>query len=162
MNGYQLTNLAMKSTQLRRTFVGVFARDSFAELGCLVPGAYVINSSDRGSTGHHWTCVFVPECIADVTVFFDSLGAPPENYSISIPNPNPLLAAPTVLYNPQRFQAEGSGTCGLFCLYILHWLSIGVDFQQLLKNFCYKTPLMNEKIILDFERDLENGMMMNH
>ena len=161
MNGDELVDLALQSCQLRKTFRGVFARDSFMELGQDVTGSFIVNQCDRGTRGLHWLGVYVPQaaklcCYSSKTpppsVFFDSLGrGSPQKYKLTI-------EGDSILHNCMRYQAESSDSCGLFCLYVLHWLSSGVQFENILNEFSTDDLSENDQIVKDFSEMLKKGV----
>ena len=162
MNGSELIALALRSCELRRTFRGVFARDSFTDLREDITGAFVVNQSDRGSGGTHWLSIFIYEKDGRKScVFFDSLGRGGlDEYNITLPSKNGSDEPQHVVYNIKRFQSESSNSCGRFCLYVLHWLSVGVTFETILKDFSTNSVSANEKKVLDFSIALKNGLLL--
>ena len=161
MNGSELIALALRSRELRKTFRGVFARDSFIGLGQDdVTGAFLVNSSDRGTAGSHWLAVFIHQDHDGVRTctFFDSLGREPRSYGInSIPGTKPGARYRQV-YNTNRFQMETTDSCGIFCLFVLHWLSHRVQFDCILNSFSTKFLHENEKRVKDFAVSLKSGI----
>ena len=161
MNGSDLIALALQSRKLRKTFRGVFARDSFMGLRHDdVTGAFLVNSSDRGAAGAHWLAVFIHQDHDGVRTctFFDSLGRDPGSYHIdSIPGMKPGTRY-RLAYNRDRFQMTATDSCGIFCLYVLHWLSSRVQFECILNGFSTEFLHENEKRVKDFAVGLKNGI----
>ena len=164
MNGSDLMLLARQSCQLRNHFRGVFARDTFVSLPGDVTGAFIVNQSDRGSPGTHWVSIFIQRNREDGRrhcIFFDPLGRGGlQHYKMSIPTKEGSTRPHPVIYNTRRFQQETSDSCGLFCLYVLHWLAVGVRFQCILQHFSTEHLVKNENKIRDFSTNLKNGLLM--
>ena len=164
MDGSELIASALQSCELRKLFRGVYARDSFVRLKGDVTGAFIVNQGDRGSKGTHWVCLFIQQSIngTRTCVFFDSLGrGGPDRYDITIPTTkrgsgeeSPLR----VVYNTKRYQRQSTLTCGQFCLFVLHWLTAGVSFPCVLKQFSSDFLCENEKIVRDFFLTLKKGL----
>ena len=102
---------------------GVFARSELPS-GPLLPGAYVLNTTD--APGEHWILIYVGD---DGHVeLFDSLGRTENDYGLQFNS--------TTL--PKRLQSFNSKNCGLYVVYFLFWRSRGIDvntlFHSLEKN----------------------------
>ena len=163
MNGTDLIALALRSCELRKVFRGVFARNSFAGLGRDVTGAFLVNADDLGSGGSHWLAVFIHQDHDGMRncTFFDSLGrrGGPGSYHINIPGTK-TGGHYRVIYNTNRFQPETSDRCGLYCLYVLHWLCRKVPFNYILNILSTEFLYENEQKVIDFADSLKNGLLL--
>lgn len=165
MDGAELIAAALQSHELRKVFRGVFARDSFVQLGGDVTGAFLVNKGDRGTKGSHWLSIFIHPTSNNgerKCVFFDSLGkGPPDRYNITIPWTRGSDGEPRLrlLYNAKKYQDDSSVACGKFCIYVLHWLSVGVEFECILNQFSTDNLFENEQRVKDFALTLNNGLL---
>ena len=152
MNGFQLQSLIADSWALREQFRGIFARDTMSQLETLIPGGYLCNTSDRDRRGRHWTAYYKKQASGsrDDSFFFDSLGHPPGHYGILLSG-----EGDDVSYNPRRVQSEDSSSCGLYCVFFLHWASLECDYQQILDIFSGEDFIKNELILSDFIKYLK-------
>ena len=166
MDGRQLKELLIMSCTLRENFVGVYARDSFTSLLASrddVTGAFLINQSPRGERGTHWMSMQVTEVKGRRTyIFFDPLGqGRPSELGIAIPPYSRNRLASNVFYNTLRTQSEGSSNCGLHCLYVLHWLTLRVNFHDIMESFSATELEKNEEKVLDFSTNLKRGLFLH-
>jgi hypothetical protein len=118
MNDQQLREAIANDSYLSTFVWGVIARNDL-NLFDLFPGAYVVNSDDRGLPGTHWFAIFVTSH-GDVE-FFDSLGEKPAHYQLAL----------NCLYNMKPVQPPGSEFCGMYVLYDLFWRSRGVSMDEI-------------------------------
>ena len=102
---------------------GVVMRDELHELQI---GNYIINleSSSEGS-GSHWQTIVIRK---DMSVFFDSFGAPPSQ------DIHDLIRQyfPRVYFNNFIVQDLNSSACGWYCIALLLYLKIHQDEHDLL------------------------------
>jgi hypothetical protein len=122
MNSEQLRR-AIANDSLLSTFVwGVIARNDL-ELFPLFPGAYILNSDDRGLPGTHWLALFVTS--QGKVEFFDPLAKTPSHYKLML----------DCLYNTEVIQPSGSELCGLYVLFFLYWRCRGFSMNQITDSF---------------------------
>jgi len=161
MDGRELKRLAMRSCQLRNSFRGVFAVDSFSRLVQThedsIEGAFVVNQSPRRERGSHWLSVYIHRGNdgARSVVFFDSLGqGAPWEVGVRVPVKTSLV------YNTFQVQPDSSTICGLYSLYVLHWLTVGVDFRDVMSAFSPGADERNEHMMSEFAASLKNGLFL--
>ena len=91
-------------------------------------------------------------------VFFDSLGRDgPWKYDIAIPM---ITGTERLVYNCKRIQSDDSKDCGLYCLYVLHWLVTGVDLKSIMSVFDNNDHerVKNDEIVKEFGKCLKRGL----
>ena len=182
MDGRELKELVLMSCSTRDEFRGVFAIDTFNSLlrsGNDVTGAFFINQSPRGEAGSHWASMHVTRDVEGFKrtrsfVFFDSLGqGTPLEFGIVIPAqedagkkshggppapPPPPPSSQRVLYNTVKIQPSDSKNCGLYSMYVLHWLTSGVDLREIMETFSTTELDSNERKVIDFSTNLKKGL----
>lgn len=126
---------------IREKWGGIFARDSEHFIPEKRPVIVVLNTDYFNAEGIHWIVLFKKK---DCNVFFDSLG-----FSISEYNFTHLINDKKVLItSSKRFQPLSSPTCGYFAIYIIYYLALGFNLDQILKSF--NTPEYNSKLVYNF------------
>ena len=167
MDGRELKQLVLLSCSTRDEFRGVFAIDTFNHLlrtSNDVTGAFFINQSPRGEGGSHWASMHVTEQDEGVKgtrsfAFFDSLGqGTPLEFGILIPQEDVGKRGHGVLYNTVRIQPSHSKNCGLYSMYVLHWLTSGVDYGEIMETFSTTELDSNERKVIDFSTNLKKGL----
>ena len=155
MDEEQIWSLVRRSAVLEASFKGVFKRDGLKFLGENIPGGcYVLNSSNA-LPGDHWVALYKERFAAPpaFALFFDSLGRAPSFYDIIFPRH-------AVLYNEEQFQASGSASCGLFCIYFLYQKTVaGRSFSAIVSDFHADDLVKNEQLIAVFSQSLLDGQL---
>ena len=101
-------------------------------------------SSKSSGDGIHWFAIFNAEERLEV---FDSLGVQKDLITRNIP-----AYHKSVIANTTPVQDRNSSSCGLFvCYFLLHrYLSIDVEFEDLLNSIFTESVEENEKKVKDF------------
>jgi hypothetical protein len=120
MDEGQLKTAIGRDPYLKRFSWGVFARDELPR--DLFPGAYLVNTQDRGTPGQHWFALFVTE--DGLVEFADSLGRKPTDYKIRL----------DCIYYSDAVQPPGSELCGLYVLYYLYWRTRNIPFHVIMST----------------------------
>ena len=81
----------------------------------------VFNIDHSSNNGTHWTCLFIKN---GIRCYFDSYGLPPPLELIEYCKGG--------YYNSFRIQEDDEVICGHYCIYVLHRLSSGYDFYEIL------------------------------
>lgn len=105
-------------------FKGVFMRDELKRNAAKSDECLILNIDESSNNGTHWTCLFIKKGIC---YYFDSFGFPPPSevyqYCKKYTDRN---------YNTFRIQKPGEVICGHYCIYMLHRLSNGFKFYDVL------------------------------
>lgn len=91
---------------------------------------YIINTAKADKSGQHWIAVFTGK----TPEFFDSLGHPPDYYRQDFESLM-IIHGPAYRYNTLPVQANGTSTCGQFCLYYIYQRCAGLAFQDIINHF---------------------------
>jgi hypothetical protein len=136
-------------------FKGYYMRDSLpAELS--QGESIIINLDDSQGSGTHWITVFhgtdgsvskagigAGEPVPAPVFYFDSFGLPPSDAIVE--------RLHITAYSNNTFQRMESVSCGLFCLYVLHYcVSESIPFEEVIESGDYLIPfdsMANEKKI---------------
>ena len=105
--------------------------------------AYIVNTQDDDEPGEHWVAIFFPN--NKEAVYFDSYGLPPLQEDIQ-----PFLARHCQRWTTNRMtiQAYDSMMCGVYCIYVLHYLALGYSLDLLLHmRFEPQSLSNNDKIV---------------
>jgi len=95
-------------------FMGCFMRNE----RCLPRhGIFILNLDNVENIGTHWTCVFV-----DKGLYYDSFGMPP---------PKELNYIKIQSYNIIQHQQITSGLCGLYCIFVIKMINLGLSFYDI-------------------------------
>ena len=88
--------------------------------------AYIVNTQDSDQPGEHWVALFFKN---NEAVYFDSYGLPPLQHHIL-----PFLESNCRRWsmNSMRLQGDYSMLCGVYCIYALHYLTLGYPMDKLL------------------------------
>ena len=85
--------------------------------------AYIINTDNSDKPGEHWVALYFKD---DKAIYFDSYGQPPlEDYILPFIQRNTTTGRETT----EMLQSPWSKVCGMYCIYILHQLSRGLDLK---------------------------------
>lgn len=125
MDEVYLSTLINKIPRLKYKFGGIFPADKFPVM--LPSNTFVIvNSENSTSSGQHW---MVWSRIKDVYVFADPLALDIyihyPNISQRILTTGSLMKIEQILNSGPPLQSQGSNLCGLYCIYIAHFLFSG-------------------------------------
>jgi len=98
-------------------------RDEINKYNKVTPNECLVMNIDHSSNnGTHWTCLFVKN---KVSYYFDSYGFPP-------PLEVEKYCKEPRFYNSFSIQKPNEVICGHYCSYVLHKLSNGYDFYEVL------------------------------
>ena len=134
MNGHQLKTIIDKDKYMSRMFVGIIKAKNFVAIPRTKhpPKAYIVN------TENHWVLVVYYH---HKTVYFDSYGEKP-----TVPMFRKLGCIQQSLI---KLQPLDSSLCGLYVIFVLHYLARGVAFNRVLHMF-YKKRKCNDKLVANF------------
>ena len=82
----------------------------------------ILNLDDVSGRGTHWVCWYKQ---AKHKYYFDSFGVQPPEELIK------YLTSP-IFYNTEKIQRDNQVICGHLCLFVLHRLSRGENYQKVI------------------------------
>ena len=95
------------------------------------PYCCITNVDSHNGKGSHWNAWFVTK---DVIFFFDSFGRRP--IDATFPNCyRQFVKNRKYAYNPRIVQGLFSDTCGHFCIYVLHYVSLNYNWKDIMNSF---------------------------
>ena len=120
---------------------GVCARDELEEglNNSNYPLCLVVNTDVSFGEGEHWVALFAMS--RETCEFFDSYGAKPSFYHISIPIASVSHA------NTLKLQSELSSVCGHYCLFYLCYRSRGLSPRQIFHCFNPLSVSLNDGVV---------------
>ena len=149
MNGRDLARVLVNDRYSRRTFRGIFPRDTLPYLvNTRRPSAYVINTDRAGGPGEHWVVVWFDG--QGRGEYFDSYGLPPFHHDIES---FILRHCHTYRHNPRLLQSVLSSTCGLYALYYVLKKSRGASLESVLSVFNPLKPSANDRKVISLLRN---------
>jgi hypothetical protein len=95
----------------------------------------ILNIDHSDNNGTHWTCLFIED---GVSHYFDSFGFEP-------PLEVKKYSTEPRVYSSFEIQQLNEVICGHYCIYILHRMSNGVDFYNVLGELYEYNNLKNNK-----------------
>jgi len=110
-----------------KNFKGVFMRDALNELKTSKNESLVLNHDDSSSGGTHWTCLFIKNGVA---FYFDSFGLNPPLEIID------YCKGLERYYSTFKIQEYNEVICGHYSIFVLHKLSEGISFFDVLDELC--------------------------
>ncbi len=132
MYGTQINCALRANSTTRGTFKGCFAIDKIP-FEQRRPLSFVINSDKAGDPGEHWMCVYID---GQQTVFFDSLGLPPNMYSKQLHEYLTKMSGRQGFWeNSIQLQSDYSNLCGQYCIHALQTLSITHNPMHVIRPF---------------------------
>lgn len=144
MNSRDLARVLVNDPYSRRTFRGVYARDTLPYLtNTRRPSAYVINTDRALGPGEHWVVVWFDG--RGNSEYFDSFGFLPFRREIES---FILRHCHTYRHNRRVLQNVLSSTCGLYALYYVLQKSRGASLQRVLSVFNPLKPLANDRKVV--------------
>ena len=95
----------------------------------------------------HWIAIYAKS--RGHAYYFDSYGADPNKYVAEY-----LLNYRRVTRNLRPFQSLISTVCGHYCVYFIYFMSLGLDFDKLLRTLhcSYNSDILVRKFVLNFFR----------
>jgi hypothetical protein len=114
----------------------------------MFPFAMVINLDKAGERGTHWVAIYSPN--KRQVYYFDSLGR----------NPPPIIKEymmkkfTHITYSNLLLQNFISNVCAHFCIYFIYNMSLGYNFDDLLKHLYNRTYLDIDLYIRSFVQTL--------
>ncbi len=102
---------------------------------------YIINTANSHEKGKHWVAVYM----GDIPEFFDSLGKRPGYYNFEHLM---IRHGPAYLFNSHQIQADGTSTCGQFCIYYIYKRCLGYSLSEIANDFSEDLSF-NEAFIQD-------------
>ena len=156
----QLINLINSDNTLKRIFCGIFAYDTLDNFSLKKNKicALIINTDPSTLPGEHWLLVYFNPHIKTI-IWFDSYGHSPNYYGKEIKKWLWSFGL-IVKISSQKIQSEKSEYCGLFCLYVLYFLSRNVPLYKILSNFSVNLNY-NDKIVQYFVWDIFKLKIIN-
>lgn len=120
--------------------LGTFPRNLLPISISNFPSCFVANTDVDSEPGEHWVAYYFPS--EGIYEFFDSYGESPLTYDF--PTLSPLILS---MYNTLIYQSLNSNTCGHFCLYFLHYRSLGFSFDHIQNSFSKTDLKWNDKYV---------------
>ena len=111
---------AVKELKIPR-FRGVFMRNDLPT-GAWKTECGIANLDGLSGRGTHWVCWYKRD---KQKYYFDSFGVQPPEELIQ------YLTSP-IFYNTERIQPDNQVVCGHLCLFVLHRLSRGENYQKVI------------------------------
>ena len=107
----------------------------------------VVNLDTAKHAGSHWVTMFAFN--RGHVMYFDSYGRDPNYHIVKY-----LLNFIKVTRNVRPFQSLISTVCGHYCVYVLYFMSLGVNFDQVIKSLrCNDNPdMLVRKFVSNFFR----------
>ena len=150
MNSKDLTEIMAKTSILANKCIGVFPVDMLHDVAMVVKMrgwsnfCLVVNPDEMGMTGSHWLALYVAGSHGE---FFDSLGKPLSSYDRRITIFFAKVGCSIVTSNVNRFQLQGSVSCGKYCLYYLVYRTLGYSVRRILSSLSTFSREKNEEIV---------------
>ena len=145
LNTLELDKILTDSTVTRQKYLGAFP-------SCVHPKtqrrsyAFISNTDRHHEDGQHW-CAWVIK--NDTISFFDSFGRGPRDPSFPHNFQNIVKDFKHVQYTNTRIQNWTSKTCGYFCVHFIYILSLGLEYEDFLREYS-NDYLSNDLIVIDF------------
>ena len=129
MNAGEVSSLLLY--KLRSLFGGVLASNQLP-LKIKRPVLFVVNTDPSQKSGKHWTVFWFPK--RGQAEFFDSYGRSPSKVHHKFAS---FLKRHSrkYLYNRKRLQANGSNTCGPYCIYYAIHRTKGISLKTITHQF---------------------------
>ena len=149
MNSQQILKSIKKIPSLKKTFRGVFARNTipnFKVNNIKKSFGFIVNLDKDTEQGSHWIAIFVP-AKKNFIEYFDSFGKKPQYQAIR----SFLKKRKYFKYNNIKLQSVINTTCGQYCLFYLVCRTLNITFKKTIsffdeKNFDFNDYLVNETI----------------
>ena len=103
-------------------FIGTFMRNEIPS-SLKVKECAILNLEDNSKEGSHWVAWMKNE---DIAFYFDSYGEPPDSGLTA------HLGKTKIKQSAITVQKDTTKECGSLCLFVLYYLSQGVDFSDIL------------------------------
>ncbi len=144
MYASEIRTLMSKFPFTRQSFLGVYARDQVSSIDFTPLTFAVVNLDPHYMRGSHWTAIVCYEtrCLE----FFDSLGSDQSMlFELS-------AISDHLVWNSAALQRRDSTTCAAFVCFFLvqrceNW---DLDFYEILKEFFYASPDLNETLVTSY------------
>ena len=146
MDEDQIFDLIQRCKHLKYYFVGIYGADNFP-LNLEKDRFIIVNSGKANTPGQHWL-LLATTSYPGMMYYADPLGFPINYYADvqSRINAHPTsLAVTNLIQGKEPLQSLNSQMCGLFCIYIAHFLYNKQFFQ---------IPQISEIQLLDFLRHM--------
>lgn len=132
MDTIQLENYLFHDPVTAAQQGGVLASDQLPRIVKGTPKLFIANTDVFRRPGTHWVAFYFP--LNGLPEFFDSVGKPPNAYSIILKNFIDRNAPDGYWYCGQQIQGSDS-TCGHFCLYYSLLRCRGIPLPVILQSF---------------------------
>lgn len=132
---------------MKKTFFGIFARDTLKPLNKNIESAYIANTDKSNSPGEHWILTYVIPDKNEI-IFFDSLAFKPSYYGKEFEDWINLPEFKVVKIS-RAVQSKESTYCGLFVIYYFYYLCRGWSVDDITNTFSSDLG-KNDEIVSQF------------
>ena len=148
-SNYELMAITKTHAHTRHVVDGIYSLDLIPNYASKFPSFWICNSESRGQKGAHWFALFF-ESANKPAEFFCSLGKKPEEYEqrlvkILISNGNGAYK-----YNPNKYQADWSQSCGHYALYYVDWRARAESYEACMSKLSVKDAGRNERLVVTY------------
>lgn len=140
----QITAIVTNNPKTRKHFQGVFSCDKIPDMKKTKIFYMIVNTTSSETFGEHWTLYFKRN--TSNMIYVDSLAKNPKEYGQCFEKAYEKLTKNCNVHKLENpLQSDSSSLCGVYCIFFVFYLSLGISINTIQKKFFNKVRLQNDK-----------------